>query len=258
MVKKIRLLWLLIPVGLLALHFGAGQDFLARDLAGDPLREAEAAAAEGNWDLAALAYGEALSKLPGGDRAIRQSLSLAQARAQIKAGQMIAGQENLENVLAELEEGPRRDGEVARAVRHELATASYYAAWLMRLEGAAPEEWKPEIHRARQQFRLLAERAEEAGEDGEASAHAEAFKKNLEAAIRLEQMDLTELLAKPLPRDCPSCKNLSQRKRKQCQSRCKGQGKGKGKGKKKKGDARQKIKMQQRGAGLNEREGTGS
>lgn len=251
MVKKIRLLWLLIPVGLLALHFGPGQEFLARDLAGDPLREAEAAAAEGDWDLAALAYGEALSALPEGDRAARQNLSLAQARAQIKAGQMIAGQENLENVLAELEEGSRRDGEVARAVRHELATASYYAAWLMRLEGAAPEEWKPEIHRARQQFRLLAERAEEAGED------AEAFKKNLEAAIRLEQMDLTELLAKPLPKDCPSCKNLSQRKRKQCQSRCKGKGKGKGK-KKKKQDARQKIKMEQRGAGLNEREGTGS
>ncbi len=130
----------------------------------------------------------------------------------------------------------------------ELARSSYYAAWIMRLEGAAADEWKPEAERARQQFRLLAERAE----DGK-SQDAALFKRNLEATIRLEQMDLNTLLAKPLPKKCCNCKSLSQRKRKQCQAQCKAAGK-----KEDKQDIRKVIKQQQTGAGINKREGTGS
>ena len=145
----------------------------------------------------------------------------------------------------------------ATAVRHEIAMTGYHTAWLMRLEGAAAEEWKPEAERARQHFRLLAEQAKTAGDE------PTAFHKNLEATIRLEQMDLSELRARPLPRRCPNpnrCRNLSQRKRKQCQSRCNSPGKKKGKGKKKKkgpSDIRKKIKKQN-GAGLNRRQGSGS
>lgn len=250
--KKLTLCWLMIPVGLLALHFGPGQYYLAGDVAGGHARRAELAATEGRWEEAAVAYAEALADLPPENHEARHKLAVAQAKIQIKGGQMIAGQENLEALLEELEPGTERDGELARAVRHELATASYYAAWLMRLEGASPEEWKPETERARRQFRLLAERSEKN------DVEADVFKRNLEAAIRLERMDLSELLAKPLPKDCPKCKNLSQRKRKQCQSRCKEQAKGKGKKKKKKEDARKKIKVENQGAGLNQREGAGS
>jgi hypothetical protein len=42
-------------------------------------------------------------------------------------------------------------------VRANVGTASYYAAWLMRLEGAAREEWTAEAENARQHFRLLSE-----------------------------------------------------------------------------------------------------
>ena len=176
----------------------------------------------------------------------------------INAGEMIEGQEQLGKLLAKFEAGDEASPAGAASAEQkatlveqatdELARSSYYAAWIMRLEGAAPDEWKPEAERARQQYRLLAERAA----DGNA-ADAGLFQRNLEATIRLEQMDLSTLLARPLPKKCCNCKNLSQRKRKQCQAQCKAGGK-----KEDKQDIRKVIKKQQTGAGINRREGTGS
>jgi hypothetical protein len=120
----------------------------------------------------------------------------------------------LEKTLRELEEAGSGNSPLGIATRHELATSSYYAAMIMRLEGGAPEDWKPEAERARQQFRLLAEQTE-------SESPAAVMQQNLEATIRLEQMDLSELLARPLPKNCPNPKkNLCQRKRKQCSDRC--------------------------------------
>ncbi len=249
----LAIFWTLLPVAAVAWHYGPGRAQLARDRAGEQIRSARTAAGEDDRDRAALLYAAAANALPEQDRADRNRLELAQACNRIRAGQMVEGQEQLEELLAELEEGGQSDPDLAASVRHELATASYYAAWLMRLEGATAEEWKPETERARQQFRLLAERSQQAGDGSE-----ESFKENLEATIRLERMDLSVLKARPLPKNCPSCKNLSQRKRKQCQSRCQGQGKKKGE-KKKDGnqDVRRRL-VEERGAGINEREGTGS
>jgi hypothetical protein len=177
----------------------------------------------------------------------------------MRAGELIQSQEQLEQLLSDLEAEDDRDPELTASVRHELATASYFTAWLMRLEGATADEWKPEAERARQQYRLLAEQAddEQPAPSAAADDRAAAFKKNLESTIRLEQMDLSVLMSMPLPKDCPkNCKNLSQRKRKQCQSRCKGEGKGKKKKEGKK-DARQEIKKQ-KNAGLNVRGEGGS
>ena len=44
--------------------------------------------------------------------------------------------------------------------RGALANAQYYTTWLMRLEGLPREEWQPEIEASRQNYKLLAERAE--------------------------------------------------------------------------------------------------
>jgi len=234
--------WLLCPIAVMAWHFGPGRNDLARDRAGDYLRGARAAESAEQWAEAASLYESAREALPEGDPA-RDRLVLAQARTRIYAGQMIEGQEQLQDLLARLESDPRADPALVGRVADELAESSYYAAWIMRLEGASTEEWKPEAERARQQYRLLAERAENTRD-----ADAGLFKRNLEATIRLEQMDLNTLLAKPLPKKCCNCKNLSQRKRKQCQSRCKS-------GKKGEKDARKLIKA---GAGINKREGSGS
>ena len=91
----------------------------------------------------------------------RRRLELAEAYHRIQAGEMIEGQEKLEQLLADLQQDEKGDPVLLASARHELARSSYYAAWLMRLEGATAEEWKPEAERARQQFRLLAEQADD-------------------------------------------------------------------------------------------------
>jgi hypothetical protein len=207
----------------------------------------------GDWESAAAGYGAALQALPVGDSLARETLQLAEARAAVRAGQLIEGQDSLEKLLAELDADGRAGDEIGTAVRHELATAGYYTAWLMRLEGAVADEWKPEAESARQQFRLLAEQAQAA-----ARPAARAARENLEATIRLEQMDLSELMACPLPKNCPNCcKNLCQKKRKQCQSRCNEPSPGKPSQKDEPKDARREIKRSQ-SAGLNERGERGS
>ena len=79
--------------------------------------------------------------------------------------------------------------------RGALANAQYYTTWLMRLEGLSREEWEPEIEASRQNYKLLAEHAEEAGDE----AAAEQARSDLESSIRLARMDLDELQGLPLP-----------------------------------------------------------
>ena len=122
----------------------------------------------------------------------------------------------------------------------------YYAAWLMRLEGACADEWTLETEQARQHFRLLAEDAQAHGEP--AAKHQE----NLEATIRLARMDLSELKGLPLPKECQNCSN--------CSGKCRSQRESRSKVPKKSDDARQEVQEEkQKSAGQNDRpEGSGS
>lgn len=243
---RIFYLWLALPAVGLAVHFGPGRNWLQRDDAATLVREAARLGEEGQWEVAAAKYAAALVALPAGPAEERQRLEVALGRALVMSGSIIEGQERLEKTLAELTSGQSDASPVAQSARYELATSSYYAAWFMRLEGATAEEWKAEAEVARQNFRLLAETAVSSGADG---SNASLFQRSLEATIRLEQMDLSELLARPLPKNCPNCKQgLCQRKRKQCASRCNSDGKKQGE-KKEKQDARQEVKKTNR-AGL--------
>jgi hypothetical protein len=236
---KIFYLWLAIPAVALAVHFGPGRAWLERDDAAALVREAEKQGEEGNWEEAAAKYAAALIALPAGPAEERQRLEVALGRALVMSGSMIEGQDRLEKTLAELTEAGQDLSPIAQSARYELATSSYYAAWLMRLEGATAEEWKAEAEVARQNFRLLAETSVSTVSEG---SDASPFERSLEATIRLEQMDLSELLAKPLPKNCPNCKQgLCQKKRKQCASRCNSEGKKKGE-KKEEQDARKDVK----------------
>ena len=97
-------------------------------------------------------------------------------------------------------------------------------------------EWLAQVDNARQNFRYLAEQDRE-------PASIEKHQKNLEATIRLARMDLSELQALPLPKNCQGCKNVSQK--------CRNQKESKNPGEKKPEDARK--------AGVGKRpEGTGS
>lgn len=238
MTKKriVWVVWALVPVALLAWHFGPGQVAQARDRAGDHLSQARAAQTAENWAVARDQYGLALDRLPADDVDARQRMTLAHAKATIYAGELWNGMNKMESLLEEMDD----DGsDIATSTRYELASAGYFGAWLMRLEGAKAEEWKPEAQKARQHFRLLAERAERTGDDD-----AEALKNNVEAVVRLELMDLSELEALPLPKNCPNCKKCRESKKK-CSGNCK-----------KPGDGRKKIIKD--GAGKSKASGSGS
>ncbi|MAW61777.1 MAG: hypothetical protein CMJ94_13225 [Planctomycetes bacterium] len=227
--------WLMVPVAFAAWYFGPGQDLHARDRSASALEQARAAEEAGDWKAAVEFYATAQKELPVDRVDAMQRLELAEAKAAIMGGDMWGGIESLEALLEATED---TDTELAEAVRAELGAQRYFAAWLMRLEGSGVEDWRPEAELARQHFRMLAEQS-----DAEA---AEAYKRNVEAVVRLEEMDLSELMALPLPKNCSgNCENLTQSK-----SKCKGGNC------KKPGDGRKKIIKD--GAGTTRAEGNGS
>lgn len=211
--KLLAALWCVVPVLVLAFHFGPGQRLAARDQAAAHLAAARAAERTGDWSAATEAYAAALAALPDGDAATRVPLTVAHAKARMFIGELPEAMIELENLLGELQR-TAAPAALQDEVRAEAATAQYYVAWLMRLEGAATDEWLPETEQARQHFRLL---AEQAGETEAGRRHQE----NLEHVIRLARMDLTELQALPLPKQCEGCKNASQKCRSQRESQCK-------------------------------------
>lgn len=207
------MLWLALPVALAAYHFGPGRAWMESDRGAERLAAARKAEAAEDWQGAVQAYDEALARMPSDKAEARARVRLAQAKARVLTGDLPEAMQDMEGLLSDVLRGPG-DGELARAVREELASAQYHAAWLMRLEGADRQEWTAQTDLARQNFRLLAEHAVAHG-DARAGDH----QKNLEASIRLAQMDLSELQGLPLPKQCSGCKNCSQKCRTQRESR---------------------------------------
>lgn len=249
-------IWLCVPAFLLAWHYGPGQTYLHRDIAAEHIEQARVAAESEDWESVYISLKDAEAALPAEDRVQKMELQYASAAARIKAGNILEGIEQLQELLDESDNtdpgSPKfMDADLKARVRNELASAAYYAGWIMRVhESATPAEWKPEVERARQQFRMLAEDAKAKGDAGK----SETYQKNLESTIRLEHMDLSDLAALPFPKDCPKCNgSLSQKKRKQRMAKSKGKKEGEGKG-----DAREKIQEQKDAAGQSPREGSGS
>ncbi len=210
--------WACVPIAVLVIHLGPGQRWLARDIAARHLTLAALAASNDEFMVAADEYAAARNALPETDAAARQRLDLAEVRARLDNGDFVEAVSQLEGLLgaaldphanphANAKDQPRID-----QLRAEIAKGSYYTAWMMRLEGATEDEWKPETEKARQHYRLLTE----SGVDTHDNA------KNLEAVIRLELMSLTDLEALPLPKKCQNCSNCSNEKRKQRLSKCQG------------------------------------
>jgi hypothetical protein len=214
--KILFALWLLVPVAVLAYHFGPGQARLNTERAAQAIAQARVFEAAEQWDAAVQAWADALAATPADKKEARWQLQLAHANARIYVGELPEAMEAMEKLLSETQDA-KADAALQREVRSSLGSARYYAAWLMRLEGAATEEWLVQAEGARQHFRLLAE-------ETKGTAQAKDFEKNLEATVRLEQMDLSELQALPLPKKCSGCKNVCQKCRGQCKSKSESKG----------------------------------
>lgn len=211
--KLLFSIWLLVPVMLLAYHYGPGQAALGRDRAAALARQAAERERAEDWAGALDAYRQSLAALPADDQAARFKLRLASANARMYLGDLPEAMQDLDGLLGEMLKSGA-PAPAVREVRSALAGTQYYAAWLMRLENAPTEEWMEQAENARQNFRLLAEQTQTA-EAGTARDH----EMNLEAVVRLQRMDLSELQGLPLPKKCQGCKNCSQKCRGQKESR---------------------------------------
>ncbi len=253
MTKKLLLLWLLLPVPLLALHFSLGQRWLIRDQAISLSRQAEHMATNGATTNATALYDQALALLDAEkEPRLRADLVVASARTRLQAGDAAEALSALDDLLLAdtfSELTPQQQTEA----RELCARSHYYAAWVMRLEGATRDEWLPEAETARRNYRYLTETTLESSP--ESHDHAA----NLEAVVEFERLTMTELLARPLPKECQSmCNKKLSDKRKKCKKpgQCKKPGSGKRK-KKNKNDIRDKKPAN--GAGIVEyQEGMGS
>jgi hypothetical protein len=187
--------WLLLLVLAAAWHYGPGQDYTQLDEVAQVLARADRHAAAAEWQEADDAYEEALRLLPGNRAPEARRIRLERAKAQMLAHKLPAAHQDLKGLLDELQADPAADPRLVAHTRSSLASAQYYMTWLMRLEGEPRDTWEPEIEAARQNYRLLAEDAQGRGD----SAAAQRNKEDLEAAIRLARMELSDLQGLPLP-----------------------------------------------------------
>ena len=189
--------WFLVAGGATAYHFGPGQEQAKLAAAADHA----GAAASADPAVAVDELSAALAALPNGRAAEARTLRLAKAKAMMESSKLPEARAELETLVEELAADPKADAKLLADSRDALANNQYYNTWLMRLEGQGPEAWEPEIEAARQTYKLLAEQSDAAGDAAGATRHRE----DLEAAIRLARMDLSELQSKNLPKQCKGC-----------------------------------------------------
>ena len=193
--KGVLALWLVLPLGAWAYHEGPGQDQLSLDEVDRLVAEGFTAASEKRWTDAVAKYDDALAELPEDHEATGWRIRLERDKAQMQAAKLPAAHADLQSLVGEMLEADEADPMLLDEARSALANSQYYLTWLMRLEGLPREEWEPEIEAARQTYRLLAERAAKRGDD----ALLEKSQQDLESAIRLARMELTDLQGLPLP-----------------------------------------------------------
>ena len=187
--------WLFAGLGGVIFHFGPGQEKLEIDRVNRIMKDARSEVDIGNWADAVSKYDEVLGALPAERVAESRGIILEKSKAQMMAAELPKARQSLESLLVDARADEESDPRFVAEVQSTLANSQYYMTWLMRLEGQPEEEWKPEIEAARQTFRLLAEKSKAAGDEASTKKNQE----DLESAIRLARMDLSELQGLPLP-----------------------------------------------------------
>ena len=195
-------LWCLVPLGLLAYHYGPGQTGIKLDAAATALEQATSKSASSEWKGAISSYEEALAKLPKENVADARRIRLELAKARMEAAELPKAREELAVLAEELAQDPNAHAGLRDEALATLATSRFYMTYLMKLEGLPDSDWEPEIEAARQERKLLVQRATEAGDTEAAKKHAD----DLESAIRLARMEPEELYGKAIPKQC-NCKS---------------------------------------------------
>lgn len=196
MKRWLLLLWLLLPLPVVVWHFGAGQKWLARDRALTLIRQAETAEARQNYAHAEGLFRDAAQLVGRGDDGLRLQLDVAKVRLRYRQGAAVEAIDGADQVLADAAFAQLPEAQ-QREARELTGRIHYYAAWVMRLEGAQRELWLEEAELARQNYRLLTEKSLAAGDPAVTGTQ----QTNLESSVRLQRLSMAELLARPLPEE---------------------------------------------------------
>ena len=191
--KLFIFIWLLIPLGATAYHFGPGQQNLKFDQATQHIDLAEKHLTNKEFAEAVVEFDEAISSLPNEDVSTITKLRIEKAKAQMQCSQLPEAYKNLESMLSEI--NADTNPKLIAEIKSTLANAQYYITWLMRLEGHSREIWEPVIESSRQNYYAASEFVK--GE-GNQKLNNELLQ-NLETSIKLARMDLDELQGLPLP-----------------------------------------------------------
>ncbi len=186
-------IWLLVPLGAAAYHFGPGQQSIKIDQAATHIGFAEKHLMNKEFAEAVIEFDEAISFLPKENISTNNRLRLEKAKAQMQCSQLPEAYKDLLSMLSALDENT--EPQLAADTKSTLANAQYYITWLMRLEGHSREVWEPVIESSRQNYYAAAEFAKSEGKQQSADQLVE----NLEASIKLARIDLDELQGLPLP-----------------------------------------------------------
>lgn len=182
-------LWLLVPLGFAAYHYGPGQEQVKLDDTEALLAEARSAVKDENWTTAIESYQKALAKLPKENKEDSIRIQLEIAKAKMQSSGLPEARGDLASLVSQLKDDPSISSGLKEETLSALANARYYMTYLMKLEGLPAEEWEPEIEAARQEYKLLAQ----TGDDKEKHFA------DLESAIRLARAEPTELYGLPIP-----------------------------------------------------------
>lgn len=187
--------WLFLGLGLAIFHFGPGQRHVEIDRIAAVLNSARSHVDARRYADAVNGFDEVLTALPPERVTQSRAVNLEKAKAQMMAAQLPESRQLLEALLVEVTADETVDVRFESEVRAALASSQYYTTWLMRLEGLPEEQWKPEIEAARQHYTQLTKIADQVNDaDLETRSH-----EDLESAIRLARMDISELQGLPLP-----------------------------------------------------------
>jgi len=195
-------LWCLVPLGLVAYHYGPGQKGIQLDAAASALEQATSKSASSEWKGAISSYEEALAKLPKENVADARRIRLELAKARMEAAELPKAREELAALADELAQDPNAHAGLRDETLTTLASSRFYMTYLMKLEGLPDSDWESEIEAARQEQKLLVQRATDSGDTKAAAKHAD----DLEASIRLARMEPEELYGKAIPKQC-NCKS---------------------------------------------------
>ena len=187
--------WLFLGLGGAIFHFGPGQHQVEIDRVAAVLKDARANVDAEQYTDAVNGFEEVLASMPPEKVTESRAIKLERAKAQMLAAQLPESRQSLESLLNEVTADETVDVRFESEVRAALASSQYYMTWLMRLEGLPEEQWKPEIEAARQHYTQLTKIADQVNDaDLETRSH-----EDLESAIRLARMDISELQGLPLP-----------------------------------------------------------